>query len=79
MAVVVNRLTPGPVGLYVVSVGYFAPALLIIRLFRFAGGHAEHPRRLSSRDTYSIQANFPYYNNGHSDSLDVPVTLTRHS
>jgi chromate transporter len=59
VAVVVNRLTPGPVGLYVVSVGYFAdgypgafaglmalvtPALLIIPLLRFAGGRAEHPR-----------------------------------
>jgi chromate transporter len=58
-AVVVNRLTPGPVGLYVVSVGYFAdgypgalaglmalvtPALFIIPLLRFAGGRAEHPR-----------------------------------
>jgi chromate transporter len=58
-AVVVNRLTPGPVGLYVVSVGYFAdgypgafaglmalltPALLVIPILKFARGRAEHPR-----------------------------------
>jgi chromate transporter len=58
-AVVITRATPGPVGLYVVSVGYFAggtpvavagwlamttPALLIIPLVHFAGRRAEHPR-----------------------------------
>jgi chromate transporter len=58
-AVVVTRTTPGPVGVYVVSVGYFAggvagavagwlamvtPALLIIPLLRFASKRAEHPR-----------------------------------
>jgi chromate transporter len=58
-AVVVTRTTPGPVGVYVVSVGYFAdgfagacagwlamitPALLIIPLLKFAGRNAEHPR-----------------------------------
>jgi chromate transporter len=58
-AVVVTRTTPGPVGLYVVSVGYMVdgiagafaawlamvtPALLIIPLLRFAGKRAEHPR-----------------------------------
>ncbi len=58
-AVVVTRTTPGPVGVYVVSVGYFAdgvpgavagwlamvtPALLIIPLLRFASTKAEHPR-----------------------------------
>lgn len=58
-AVVVTRTTPGPVGVYVVSVGYFAagipgaiagwlamvtPALLIIPLLRFARTRAEHPR-----------------------------------
>ena len=58
-AVVVTRTTPGPVGLYVVSVGYFVggitgafagwaamvtPALLIIPLVHYAGGRAEHPR-----------------------------------
>ncbi len=58
-AIVVTRTTPGPVGLYVVSVGYFAdgipgaiagwlamiaPALLIIPLIHFVGRHAAHPR-----------------------------------
>lgn len=60
-AVVVTRTTPGPVGVYVVSVGYFVdgtagaiagwlamvtPALLIIPLFAFAGPRAQHPRVL---------------------------------
>jgi len=58
-AIVVTRTTPGPVGLYVVSVGYFiagvpgaiagwaamaTPALLILPLIHFAGQRAEHPR-----------------------------------
>ena len=58
-AIVVTRTTPGPVGLYVVSVGYFAagipgavagwaamvtPALLIIPLVHYFGRRAEHPR-----------------------------------
>jgi chromate transporter len=58
-AIVVTRTTPGPVGLYVVSVGYFAagipgavagwaamvtPALLIIPLVHYLGRRAEHPR-----------------------------------
>lgn len=58
-AVVVTRTTPGPVGVYIVSVGYFAdgipgaiagwlamitPALLIIPLLRFASRKSEHPR-----------------------------------
>ncbi len=58
-AIVVTRPTPGPVGLYVVSVGYFAdgvpgavagwlamitPALLIIPPIHFVGRHATHPR-----------------------------------
>jgi chromate transporter len=58
-AVVVTRTTPGPVGVYVVSVGYFVagvpgavagwlamctPALLILPLLRFAGRYAGHPR-----------------------------------
>lgn len=61
-AIVVTRTTPGPVGLYVVSVGYFvdgvpgaiagwlamiAPALLIIPLIRFLGKHSAHPRARS--------------------------------
>jgi chromate transporter len=59
VAIVVTRTTPGPVGLYVVSVGYFAggtpgavagwaamvtPALLIIPLIHFMGRRTEHPR-----------------------------------
>ena len=62
-AVVITRSTPGPVGLYVVSVGYFAggvpgavagwlamitPALLILPLLRFAAGKANHPRLRSA-------------------------------
>ncbi len=58
-AIVITRSTPGPVGLYIVSAGYFAagwpgaiagwlamitPALLIIPLVHFAGRNAEHPR-----------------------------------
>lgn len=58
-AVVVTRTTPGPIGLYVVSVGYFAagvpgavagwlamstPALAILLLLRFIGPRAENPR-----------------------------------
>ena len=62
-AVVITRSTPGPVGLYVVSVGYFTagvpgaiagwlamitPALLVLPLLRFAAGKAEHPRLRSA-------------------------------
>ena len=58
-AVVIMRSSPGPVGLYVVSVGYFVaglpeaiagwlamitPALLIIPLVHFVGRKMEHPR-----------------------------------
>jgi chromate transporter len=58
-AVVITRATPGPAGLYVVSVGYFArgisgaiagwlamstPALLIVPLVHFAGRRVEHPK-----------------------------------
>ena len=58
-AVVVSRTTPGPVGLYIVSVGYYAagvpgaaagwfamttPALAILLLLRFIGPRREHPR-----------------------------------
>jgi chromate transporter len=59
IAIVVTRTTPGPVGVYIVSGGYFAdgfagacagwlamitPALIIIPLLKFAGRKAEHPR-----------------------------------
>ena len=58
-AVVITRSTPGPVGLYIVCVGYFVagvpgaiagwlamitPAVLIIPLVHFAGKHIERPR-----------------------------------
>lgn len=58
-AVVAGRLGPGPIGLYVVSVGYFAgglpgaaagwlaiitPAFLILPMLRFIGKRAQHPR-----------------------------------
>lgn len=62
-AVVITRSTPGPVGVYVVSIGYYVaglagafvgwlamitPALLIIPLLHFAGRRVEHPRIRSS-------------------------------
>jgi chromate transporter len=58
-AIVITRSTPGPVGLYIVSVGYFVagvpgaiagwaamatPALLIIPLVHFVGRKMENPR-----------------------------------
>lgn len=58
-AVVVTRTTPGPVGIYIVSVGYFVdgvagaiagcfamitPALLVIPLIYCARSRVEHPR-----------------------------------
>jgi chromate transporter len=58
-AVVITRSTPGPVGLYIVSVGYFVagipgavagwlamitPAVIIIPLVHFSGKHIDHPR-----------------------------------
>ena len=58
-AVAAGRLGPGPIGLYVVSVGYYAgglpgacagwlamvtPAFLILPLLRFIGKRAQHPR-----------------------------------
>lgn len=58
-AVAAGRLGPGPIGLYVVSVGYFAagargavagwlamitPAFIIIPMLRFIGKRAQHPR-----------------------------------
>ena len=68
-AVVITRSTPGPVGLYIVSVGYFAagvpgalagwlamitPALLIIPLVHVAGRKMEHPRVKSVLQTVVI-------------------------
>jgi len=64
-AVAVARSTPGPNGLYLVSVGYFIagtpgaiagwlalslPALLIIPLIRLTGRHAKHPRLRGALD-----------------------------
>ena len=61
-SVVVSRTTPGPIGVYVVSVGYYAagipgavagwlamitPALLIILLLRLFGRAVDHPRVLA--------------------------------
>ncbi|HEX3765217.1 MAG TPA: chromate transporter [Kofleriaceae bacterium] len=58
-AVVITRTTPGPVGVYVVSVGYMAdavpgavagwiamaaPSLLVVLLVGYFGKRAEHPR-----------------------------------
>lgn len=65
-AVVITRSTPGPVGLYIVSVGYFVagvpgalagwlamitPALLIIPLVQFVGRRMEHLRIRSMLQT----------------------------
>lgn len=58
-AVMIGRSTPGPMGVYVVCIGYFVagypgaavgmlalatPALLILLLLRLLGGRAEDPR-----------------------------------
>jgi chromate transporter len=58
-AVAAGRIGPGPIGIYVVSVGYLVagapgacagwlamitPAFLIIPMLRFLGTRAEHPR-----------------------------------
>jgi chromate transporter len=68
-AVAISRSSPGPVGLYVVSVGYFAagflgaivgwlamitPALLIIPLVHFVGHRIEHSRVKSILQTVVI-------------------------
>lgn len=68
-AVVITRSTPGPVGLYIVSVGYFVagipgaiagwlamitPAILIIPLIHFVGRKMEHPRVKSILQTVII-------------------------
>ena len=68
-AVVITRSTPGPVGLYIVSVGYFVgglpgaiagwlamitPALTTIPLVHLAGRKMEHPRVKSILQTIVI-------------------------
>jgi chromate transporter len=62
VSIVVTRSTPGPVGLYIVSVGYFAagisgaiagwaamitPAIVGVVLLRALGRRAQHPRARS--------------------------------
>jgi chromate transporter len=64
-AVTAARSSPGPMGIYVVSVGYFVkgvpgaiagwlamvtPACLVIPLIRYAGRKADHPRVRSTLD-----------------------------
>jgi chromate transporter len=59
VSIVVTRSTPGPAGLYIVSVGYFVagvwgaiagwaamitPAIAAVGLLRFLGRRAQHPR-----------------------------------
>ncbi len=68
-AVVITRSTPGPVGLYIVSVGYsvagmpgaiagwlamITPAVLIIPLVHFAGRRMEHPQARSVLQTVVV-------------------------
>ena len=68
-AVVITRSTPGPVGLWVVSAGYFAagisgaiagwlamitPALLVIPTVHLAGRRMRHPRVRSILETVVI-------------------------
>lgn len=68
-AVVITRSAPGPVGLYIVSVGYFVagapgaiagwlamitPAFLVIPLVAFAGRRMEHPRIKNVLETVVI-------------------------
>ncbi len=68
-AVVITRSTPGAVGLYVVSIGYFVagvpgaiagwlamitPALLVIPLVHLAGRQMQHPRARSILQTIVI-------------------------
>ena len=65
-AVAAGRLGPGPLGLYVVSVGYFVagipgacagclamitPAFLIVPMLRFLGSRAQNPRVRSATRT----------------------------
>lgn len=58
-AMVAGRVSPGPIGMYIVSIGYFAggipgaiagwlalatPALIVIPILRYIGTRAEQPR-----------------------------------
>ena len=57
-ALVAGRISPGPLGMFIVSIGYFVggipgaiaawlalatPALVIIPIFRYVGSRADHP------------------------------------
>lgn len=70
-AVAVTRATPGPLGLYLVGVGYFAagwpgaaagtlalmtPAFLIIPLLRYLGRRADRPRVKSAIEAVMLAA-----------------------
>jgi chromate transporter len=70
-AVAVGRTTPGPLGLYVVSVGYFAagwpggvagclavmtPAFLIVPLLYYLGRRADRPRVKSAIQAVTLAA-----------------------
>jgi chromate transporter len=70
-AVAVGRTTPGPIGLYLVSVGYFAagwpgalagalalmtPAFLIVPLLRYLGRRAGNPRVRGAIEAVTLAA-----------------------
>src|SRR5947209_13371231 len=70
-AIAVGRITPGPNGFYVVSVGYFAagwpgavagtaavltPAFLIIPMLRYLGRRADRPRVKSAIQAVTLAA-----------------------
>jgi chromate transporter len=70
-AVAVGRTSPGPLGLYIVSVGYFAggwagaaagclavmtPAFLILPLLRYLGRRADRPRVKSAIQAVTLAA-----------------------
>lgn len=57
-ALVAGRVSPGPIGMYIVSIGYYAggspgavaawlalitPALLVVPILRYLGARADHP------------------------------------
>lgn len=57
-ALVAGRISPGPIGMYVVSIGYFAagvpgaiaawlalitPAVIVVPILRYLGARADHP------------------------------------
>jgi len=90
-AVVITRSTPGPVGLYIVSVGYFVagvpgaiagwlamitPALLIIPLVHFAGRKIEHPAsRPCCRALSLLAPDFSLRRRSHSPGTRLPIPL----